>query len=97
MPDLDLTENSPYSNREIREKWHDITNSLSRIELQTSLTNGRVDKLERWRAFLAGCMTVITAFVVPVLGWALYVLVNINQDVHQAVDDALAAYEITEK
>ena len=38
---------SPYSKREIDEKWNDIANALSRIEIQTTTTNGRVSKLER--------------------------------------------------
>lgn len=44
----------PYSNREIEEKWSDIANALSRIEIQTTLTNGRVRKLERWQSYVLG-------------------------------------------
>ncbi len=33
---------SPYSNREIREKWNDIASTLQEIKTQTKLTNGRV-------------------------------------------------------
>lgn len=84
----------PYNNREIDHHVADIRASLSRIEMQTTMTNGRVNKLEKWRAFLAGCMTVLTAVVVPILGWALWVLVNIQGQVHNAVDDALSAYNI---
>ena len=40
-------DDSPYSNREIDEKWDNIANALSRIEIQTTTTNGRVTKLER--------------------------------------------------
>ncbi|WP_395019789.1 hypothetical protein [Dongia sp.] len=38
---------APYQNREIREMVDDVRNSLTRIELQTTRTNGRVTKLER--------------------------------------------------
>jgi hypothetical protein len=36
--------------RGIDEKWGDIANALSRIEIQTTLTNGRVRKLKRWQS-----------------------------------------------
>lgn len=56
--------------------------------------NGRMTKLERWQAYMTGGMTVLTLIVVPILAWALWVLVNIQGQVHTAVDDALSAYEI---
>lgn len=92
---MNQVEDTPYSNREIREKWIVITNTLSRIELQTTTTNGRVSKLENWKYYISGGMTVIVVIVVPLLGWALYVLVNIQGQVHEAVNDALSAYSIT--
>ena len=85
----------PYTNREVREKWHDIANSLTRIELQTTTTNGRVSKLEKWQSFISGGMTVIVIIVVPLLGWSLYVLSTINEVVHHSVDEAISAYNIT--
>lgn len=89
----------PYSNREIREKWHDIANDLAAILAQTTKTNGSVADLNRWRervnggAIVAGVFT--TVIVIPILAWSLYVLVNIQQTVHESVDQALSAYNIT--
>jgi cytochrome c-type biogenesis protein CcmH/NrfG len=94
MPDYDREPDKPYTNREIREKWHDIANSLSAILVQTTTTNGRVSRLENWKFFITGGMSVIILIVVPMLGWALWVLVNIQGQVHSAVDDALSAYNI---
>lgn len=88
-------DSSPYSNREIDEKWKDISVSLARIEAQTTKTNGRVGALERWKYIGMGATSVLTLIVVPILAWALWVLVNIQGQVHQAVDDALSAYDIT--
>ncbi len=85
----------PYKNREIKEMFEDVSNSLSRIENQTLKTNGRVTRLEKWQSFISGGMSVIVVIVVPLLGWALYVLANIQGQVHSAVDDALSAYNIT--
>lgn len=87
-------ETMPYSNREIDEKWRDISATLTRIEEQTVKTNGRVGALERWKYIGMGATSVLTLIVVPILAWALWVLVNIQGQVHSAVDDALSAYDI---
>lgn len=88
----------PYSNREIREKWHDIADDLQTIIIQTTKTNGSVADLNRWRERMNGGAIVagvfMTVIVIPILAWSLYVLVNINQTVHESVDAALSAYNI---
>lgn len=72
--------------------------SLERIETQTKKTNGSVAEINRWRerANGAGLASGIfmTLVVLPILGWALYVLSTVNGQVHQAVDQALSAYSI---
>lgn len=87
---------TPYQNREIKEMFGDMEKALGRIEAQTTATNGRVSKLENWKYFISGGMSIITVIVVPLLAWALYVLVNIQGQVHSAVDEALAAYNINQ-
>lgn len=94
MPENDAL---PYTNREIREKWHDIANKLQDIKLQTTATNGRVTNLERWQYTFIGGISILTLIVVPLLAWALYVLSNINDTVHKSVDSALSAYDIQVK
>lgn len=84
-----------YSNREIDEKWSDIANALARIEIQTTTTNGRVKALERAKWAFVGGGSVIMCVIIPIMGWALSILVNIDHQVHAAVDDALSAYDIT--
>lgn len=90
---------TPYSNREIREKWHDIANDLQSILTQTTKTNGSVADLNRWRERMNGGAVVagifMTVIVVPILGYALYTLVNLPNTIHEAVDQALQAYNIT--
>ena len=85
---------TPYSKREIDEKWSDISDSLTRIEVQTTTTNGRVSALEKWKYVGMGATSVLTLVVVPILAWALWVLVNIQGQVQNAVDTSLAAYNI---
>lgn len=48
-----------YSNREIDEKNKDVFATLQRIEAQTTKTNGRVTKLERWMYGVAGAITIL--------------------------------------
>lgn len=88
MPD------EPFKNREILEMFSDVKKDLKEIKVQTTMHNGRMTKVERWQAYMSGGMTVLTVIVVPILGWALWVLSNIQGQVHSAVDEALSAYEI---
>ncbi len=87
----------PYTNRELRDKWHELANSQQNILAQTTKTNGTVADINRWRERINGGALVAGVFmtfvVVPILGWSLYVLVNIDTTVHQAVDQALSAYK----
>lgn len=87
----------PFKNREIKEMFVDVQNGLERIEKQTTATNGRVGKLENWRWFITGGLTILAIVVVPLLAWALWVLVNINTTVHLAVDQSLSAYDVNIK
>lgn len=50
--------NENYTNREIDSHFKEIKETLSRIETQTIKTNGRVSKLEGWRAYVTGALAV---------------------------------------
>lgn len=52
--------NQDYSNREIDEMQKDIQASLTRIEVQTTKTNGRVSVLEKWMWMVLGALTIIS-------------------------------------
>jgi hypothetical protein len=84
----------PYKNREIKEMFDDLKKGNERIETQVIKTNGRVTRLEQWKYIGMGATSVLTIIVVPILSWALYILVNIQGQVHSAVDQALSAYDI---
>lgn len=87
----------PYKNREIDEKYADISNSLSRIEVQTTTTNGRVTALEQWKYMGIGATSILSFLVVPILIWALSILVGMDAQIQQSVDRALSAYDLTIK
>lgn len=79
----------PYSNREIDEKFEDIKNQLDRIEAQTMKTNGSVAGIMKWKERTTGGMYISVLLVVPILGWALFILANINQTVNVAATTAV--------
>lgn len=89
--------NQPYTNREIREKWHDIATDLQEIKMQTTRTNGRVTTLEQWKYIGMGATSVLSFLVVPILVWALSILVGMDARIQQSVDRALSAYEISKQ
>lgn len=81
-----------YTDREIDEFQRDVRESLTRIEVQTRLTNGRVSSVENWRSFMIGGMSVLTLVVIPILGWALWVLNHIDDRIQTSVEHSLTAY-----
>jgi hypothetical protein len=61
----------PYSNREIDGHFHEMKETLCRIENQVTKTNGRVSSLEAWRNFTVGAVAVITVLLPFIVSWAL--------------------------
>lgn len=94
IPNEKAMKEIPYKNREIDEMFSDIKESLTRIEDQTTKHNGRMSSIEKKQYIEMGAMSVITTILVPILAWALLVLVNIKETVHSSVDQALSAYNI---
>lgn len=98
MPEEPSSKDIPYTNRELREKWHDISNDLQNIIVQTTKTNGSVAELNRWRERINGGAIVTGVFmsliVMPILVFAIITLVNLPESIDEAVDKALSAYEV---
>jgi hypothetical protein len=47
----------------IDERLRAVSETLNRIELQTTKTNGRVRSLEIWRGFLTGGLAIMAVFI----------------------------------
>lgn len=67
----------PFSNRELNEKFTDIRETLAQILEQTKRTNGRISKLENWRAYVIGALSILTVLVLPII-FAVLSSGNIN-------------------
>lgn len=74
---------------------------LSEIIKQTNKTNGSVADINKWRERTNGMFIAsgifMTMVVMPILAWAIFVLVNIQSVIHDSIDSALAAYDLTLK
>ncbi len=82
----------------VKSSLDEINNTLARVETQTVKTNGRVNSIESWKDYATGAMAVIIMCLIPLLGWALYQIVNFNDKIDERVrvgiERALANYEI---
>ena len=83
--------NSSYTLKDIIEEFRrDTKESLTRIEIQTVKTNGRVSSLENHRAYLWGAYTLLTLLG----GVIIYLSVEaIDNKIKNGVSDALSNYE----
>lgn len=80
---------------------HLLDQKADSIETQTKKTNGSVADINRWRERMNGMgaasAVFMTLIVMPILVWSIVTLVNIKETIHQSIDDALSAYEITKQ
>ena len=56
-----------YTIREVIHLLKDQRVDISEIKSQVQQTNGRVDKLENWRWFITGGISILGLIVVPIL------------------------------
>lgn len=75
-------------------KIGDLKVSLNQVVEQTTKTNGRVNKQEQWRYTMVGAIGVLTLIIVPIMGWGLYTLVNIQSTITDSVNAALSSYNV---
>lgn len=94
-----------YSKRELDsfmkaqgETHTEIVGQLNKILEQTTAHNGRMTKLELWKATASGAYWASTAFmaviIMPILTWAVWTLVNLPEAIRNSVDEAITSYEV---
>lgn len=64
-----MKEETPYSNRELDEKFRGVHEKLDLILTQTTKHNGRMRKLEGWRTGLVMCFSLII-LLIPFFVWS---------------------------
>ncbi len=50
----------------VNDALNTIQKTLTKVLEQTEKTNGRVSKLENWKAYILGAVAVLTALVLPI-------------------------------
>ena len=61
-----------------KEILNEQTALLIEIKNQTIKTNGRVGKLENWRAYILGAMAVVIVVIIPALTWVVQQIISIK-------------------
>ena len=59
--------NDKLTNQVIKLMFEDLKKDFSEVKTLVSATNGRVKKLELWRSYLTGGMSVITLLLIPII------------------------------
>lgn len=79
-------------NDRIKSLHDEMKETLSRIEAQTTRTNGRVTKLELWRSLLIGGSIII--FACGAAFAKLYIQAISRQTAHEVVDTINKTYNV---
>lgn len=85
-----MESDAPFTNRELREQARDLQDSINRVEAQTKMHNGRMSKMEEWKAYTTGGMAMLTLIALPILGWLVYSVLTLPKSIDEAVDKSVS-------
>lgn len=66
----------------------EIKDLIKTVITKIEYTNGKVGELVKWRERLTGMATIITLFMVPIMGWALYQVVTIDEKIETSLENS---------
>lgn len=95
-----------YSKREIDTYFKDVSenfevvhDTLKQIKDQTTMTNGKVAELQKWRERWTGASWAIgivaTVIIIPLASWLFITVSKIDSKIDKSIKNALSEYDIT--
>lgn len=77
----------------IKDQLGTLETSATEIKTRLDVANGRTKTNERAIAMAQGGLIVVSLIAVPMLGWALFTLVNLQNTITDIVEKELATYK----
>jgi hypothetical protein len=76
----------------------EILAKVGEVHTETKATNGKIADVNKWREQVNGGAKVAAFFmaviVIPLLGWAVFVLSSIDTKINESVQNVLSTYDI---
>ena len=79
-------EEEHYTKDEIDLMHKPIDEKLELILEQTTKSNSRISKLERWRSFIGGGLAVLSFIIIPLLIWAFSLIIDTSKVINDQND-----------
>ena len=81
------------SHREVMSELESHAKVHTQLLEQVKITNGQVSSLQLWKAGIVGGLSILTMVLLPILSWALYTIVTLDDRINEGVAQTLDGYE----